>query len=105
MLAYRLDAAQKQHASFTQREMEQCDNLLLHLGPQIDQQIAAAHQIQPGKGRVGDQVLIGEHDRFAQQLVDVVVIVVVLGSEKPIQPLGRNVDFDASGITALAGVI
>ena len=49
-LADRLRAAQEQHAALAQREMEHGDDFRLRLRAQIDQQIAAGHEIERENG-------------------------------------------------------
>ena len=51
------DAAEKQDAAFAQREMEQREDLLLRLGAQIDQEIAAGDQVEARERRIGQHIL------------------------------------------------
>ena len=63
-----LGGTQHQKAPFLQREVEGFQQLFLMSLVEIDEQIAAADEIEPGKRRVGQQVLPGEHHLFAQML-------------------------------------
>ena len=69
--------------------MKQRDDLLLHLLVQVDQEVAATDQVQPGEGRVGREVLGGENDLLADLLDDLVAA--VFARKEPLQPLGRDV--------------
>ena len=57
--------AEKQDPALTQGEMEQREDSLLNLGPQVDEKVAAADQIEARKRRIGHHVMDGEHDRRA----------------------------------------
>ena len=70
--ANRLRRAQEQVASLFESEVQEGDDLLLHLRLEVDQQVAATDQIQLGKGGVGDQVLHGKRHRFAHLLADLI---------------------------------
>ena len=62
-----LGGAEKQVPALAQREVEQGEHLLLDLRLEVDQQVAAADQIEPGERRVLQQVLGREGDRFPQR--------------------------------------
>ncbi|MNI27780.1 hypothetical protein D3C73_815330 [compost metagenome] len=49
--------AQEQIAAATQRIVERRDDLLLNVAAEIDQQIAAGHQVNAGKGRIAQHVV------------------------------------------------
>ena len=88
-VADRLRAAEKQNAAGIQAVVKQRNQFLLHLRRQIDQQVAAAQDIQLGKGRVHDEVL-RRKDHHLPDLFAHPVAALFLG-EKPAQPLRRNV--------------
>ena len=70
MVQRRLVLAQHQQTAWTQREMEHAHHSRLRLGLQVDQHIAAADHVEPGKRRIAGQVMPGEDDALAQHLVD-----------------------------------
>ncbi|MNT48598.1 hypothetical protein D3C72_1853880 [compost metagenome] len=49
--------AQEQIAAAAQRIVERRDDLLLNVAAEIDQQIAAGHQVNAGKGRIAQHVV------------------------------------------------
>ena len=73
-LADALGGAEKQHAAGFQRVVEQRNELLLQFHAHVDQQVAAADQVQPGERRVLDHVLLGEDQHVADALVDAVAL-------------------------------
>ncbi len=99
-LADRLGAAQQQGAALLEREVEQGDRLGLRLRPQVDHQVAARHEVEPGERRVRQQVLHREHHR-CPQVRQHPVAAVVLPGEEPGQALRGHVLGDAGGIQAL----
>ena len=68
------------YAVGAQREMEHLQDLALHLAVQVDQQVAARHQVQPRERRVAQDVVLGEQHLLAQRLHDAVAAG-VLGGE------------------------
>ena len=92
--------AQHQHTIFAQGKMEQADHLGLGFGLQIDQQVAAGYQIHPRKGRVGQDILHGEHHRSAQRRGDAVTA--ILFHEIAGQPFGRDFVLDRQRIQPFA---
>src|SRR5437660_10314612 len=82
--------------------MEQRHDLLLHGRLQVDEQVAAADQVELGKGRIADQVLNGEDDRLAKRLGNLVVMVVDF-AEKATQQIGGHVGGDALGVNPAQG--
>src|SRR5205823_4003434 len=65
-IAERFGGAEDENAALAQREMEHRQNLRLHFRTQIDQNIAARHEIEPRERRIGQQILSGENHRLAQ---------------------------------------
>ena len=78
--------------------MEQRNDTLLQLRAQIDQEVAATDQVESGKGRVSEQVMLGEDQQVADALVDAVGAAVGLGGEEARQPLRRDVGGDAGRV-------
>ena len=93
-VAHALGAAQQQQPTRVERIVEQRQEPLLQLDVQVDQQVAAADQVEFGKRRVLDQVLLGENQHVADVFVDPVARAVSLWCKKPRQPLGRDVGRD-----------
>ena len=96
-------SAQQQESARAQRIVERGQRLLLQGRLQIDQQVAATHDIHAREGRVGDQVLAREDHHLAQALADAVAAF-FLGEEPP-QALGRNLVGEAPGVQAVAGLV
>src|SRR6185369_5518015 len=67
-----LRGSQEEEPPRLEREMEERDDGGLNVGFEVDQQIAAADQIQPGKRWISGHVLQGEGDRLAQALADLI---------------------------------
>ena len=100
LAADRLGRAEEQVPALAQREVEQADEALLDLGLEIDQQVAAADQVEARERRVLQQVLRREGDRLPERLPDAVGVVLLL--EPALEALGRDVLGDAAGIDAAA---
>ncbi len=97
---HRFGGAQDECALRLQRVMKQLDDLLLNFALQVDQEIAAGNQVQPGEGRVGQKVVGREDHKLAQLLPDPVAAMFLL--EEPLQPLRTYVRRDFSRVEALA---
>ena len=54
--------------------MKHRQQFLLQLGAEVDQQVAAGEDVQPGERWVGEQVVRCEHHHFANFLADAVAI-------------------------------
>ena len=65
--------AQKQKATRTQGKVKHLQNLALGISIQINQQIAAADQMQMGKGRIAQQAVLSKEDLFADFLLHLVM--------------------------------
>ena len=70
----------------------------------IDQQVAATDQVEFGKRRVFDHVLLGKDQHVADALVDAVGAAVRLRGEKARQPFRRDVGGNAGRVDAGAGL-
>ena len=96
-----LGGAEEEEALWAQGVVEERQHLLLQCGIHIDQQVAAADQVDPGERWIPDHVLLGEDQHIADGLVDVIGAV-PLGEETG-QALRGDVGRDAVGIDAGAG--
>src|SRR5216117_1685988 len=99
----RLGGAQEQKTVCVQRIMECRNDAFLQRPGEIDQQIAAAYEIDVRKRRVDRDVLLGEYAYVADRLVD--AIFVVFPGEKPAQTLRRDFGFDALRIDPVARLL
>ena len=100
--ANRLRRAQEQVASLFESEVQEGDDLLLHLRFEVDQEVAATDQVHLGKGGVGDQVLHRKRHGFAHLFADLPGGF-VHPREEAGQPFRGDIGGDALGIDALAG--
>ena len=98
-VADRLRAALKQNAAGGEAVVKQRNQFLLHLRGQIDQQVAAAQNVQLGEGRIHDEIL-RRKDHHLADLFAHPVAALLLG-EEPLQPLRRNVGGDVVRKNAL----
>ena len=73
--------------------MKQRNDAVLQLRVEIDQEIAAGHQVELGERRILDDVVLREDAHLAQFLDH--AIGVALAHEPARQSLGRHVVFDA----------
>jgi hypothetical protein len=78
--------------------MECLQNLPLDIAVEIDEQIAACHEVELGKGRVAQDVVRGKQDLFPERLADKVKTSRV-GEELP-QPRRRNIGQDGLEVPA-----
>jgi hypothetical protein len=70
--------------------MEQADELLLQVPVQIDQQIAAADQIQIGERRVLDDVLLGKDQQIADGFPGAIEATVLVQGKKRVSRSGET---------------
>ena len=97
----RLGPAEEQDAAVAQREIEQSQDLLLRLRLQIDQQIAAGHQVEARKRRIGQHILRRKYHQRAQLRCDPVALFLLL--EETGEPRRRHVGLDRFRIEPLPG--
>jgi hypothetical protein len=102
-VADRLRAAEKQDAAGIQAVVKQRKEFLLQLRGEVDQQVAAAQNIQLGKGRVHDEALRGKDHHFPDLRAHPVAA--FHRGKEPFQPLRRYVGGNIRGINALAGLV
>ena len=79
------------------------EQLLLHAGLEIDQQIAAGDDVDARERRIADEVLPREYDHLAQRLDDAVAAALV--NEEALQSFRREVRREALGVQAVAGLV
>ena len=96
-----LGAPQHQHPAGPQGIVEHRHQPVLQRGAEVDQQVAAAQQVQSGEGRVGGQVMVGEDDRVAQGRHHAPAA--VTAPEEALLPLGRQRLQQRVGIHPAAG--
>ena len=101
--ANRLRAAEKQDAAGTETVVKQRNEFLLHFRRQVDQQVAAAQDVQLGEGRVHDEVLRRKDHHLADLLAHPVAVFFL--DEEPAQPLRRHVGGNVVREEALAGLV
>ena len=80
--------------------MRERQDAILPLGVEIDEQVAAAHQIHLRVRRIGEQVLRREDDGFTDLALDAIALAGLL--EEAIEPVGREPLDHAAGIEAAA---
>ena len=98
-----LRAPQEQDAAGIQAVVKERQQLLLQLRRQVDQQVAAAQDVELGEGRIHDDVLRGKDHHLADLLADPVAALVL--DEEPAQALRRHVRGDVGREDALAGLV
>ena len=96
-----LRRAEEEEAVRVQRVMERRDHAFLQGWCEVDEQIAAADEVDARERRIGRDVLLGEKAHLPDGFADA-VLVILAGEEAP-QALGRDLRFDVLGIDALAG--
>ena len=87
-----LRATEEKKAAGPQGKVKNIEGAMLRVGFQVDEQIAANDQIEPGKGRIAQHVMGREEDQFTDVFFHP-ISAVVLG-KKAAQPFLRNVRFD-----------
>ena len=88
--------AQKQYSAVAQREVKHRDHLRLRFRQQIDQQIAARHQVDAGERRVGQHILHREDHGRAQLGRDAIFVPLLV--EKPCQTFRRHIGLDGGRV-------
>ena len=83
-----------------QRVVEDLDHLVLHVALQVDEQVAAADQVEPREGRVAEEVVRREDHPLAYLLPDPVSA--VLAVEEAAQARRAHVGLDVAGVEPLA---
>ncbi len=98
----RLRVAKKQIAAGAKRILERLDGARLGVPVQIDEEIAAAHQVQMGERRVLEHVVMRKQDRLSQ--VAAHPVLVALADEEPAESLGRDVGHICMAVASLARI-
>ena len=99
-----LGGPEEEHPSWVQRVVEEGDDLSLQLAVQVDEEIAAADEVELGEGGVLDDVLLGEDEEVADVLVNPVGGAVGLLREEAGEPLRGEVGGDAGRVEADPGL-
>src|SRR6267378_2580059 len=81
--------AKHQKADWSKRVVEQGNRLALKERAQVNEYIAATHQVQVRKRRIHQHVLTGENAHVSNQFVHLVTSIHLC--KKPAQPLRRNI--------------
>ena len=102
-VAHAFGGAQKQDATRFQCVVEQGNQPFLQLGAKVDQQVAAAQQIEPRERRVLDHVLLRENQHVADHLVHAVGAEVWFDGKETRQSLGADVGCNAERVETGAG--
>ncbi|KAG1191439.1 hypothetical protein G6F35_013785 [Rhizopus arrhizus] len=89
--------AQEQIAARAQRIVEGGDDLFLDASAEIDQQIAARYQVDPGKRRVAQHIVRRENAQVAHRLADHVTV--AIGHEIALAPRCRYPVKQGGGIS------
>ena len=100
-VADRFGGAENEDSALAQREMEQREDLLLHLGTQVDQDVAAGYEVEARERRIGQKILRREYHRFAQ-LARHAVAMILLG-EETIETRRRDILSDRLRIEPVTG--
>ena len=96
-------SAEHQQSARLQGVVKDRQQAFLQIRIQIDHQVAAGEQVEPGERRVFDEVLRREDRQLADFFADAIGAVVV--RKIPVQRRGRNIDADTTGILSAAGSI
>ena len=96
----RLRRAEHEVAAWPQGEMANLDHAILGGPIQVDQQIAARHEIEVRKRRVANDVVVREQDQLAQLAPDPVAA--DLAMKKSLEPGVRKVGNFGTAIASLA---
>ena len=104
-LAHALGSAQAQQAARVQRIVEEGEELPLQVRAHVDEQVAAADQVEPGERGIRDHVLLGEDQRVADALLDAVGGAFRFLGEEAGQAFRRDVGGDAGRVRAGAGLL
>src|SRR5262249_8066930 len=100
--ANRLGGAQQQEAARIQPVVQHGQHALLQGHVEIDQDVPATDQVEPGEGRIDGQVVPGEDAQIAHRLADLVVAIDL--GEEAAQPVGGDVQLDVVHVDAGAGL-
>ena len=96
----RFGRAEEQVAARVQREVEHLQHPLLRGAIEVDEQVAARHQIEMRERRILDHVVVREQHHLAQLLAHAVGVALL--AEEAAQPLRRHVGGVVQRVEALA---
>ena len=100
-LAYGFRGPEEEKAVLVQGIVEKRQYFFLQLGAEVNEQIPACYEIHPGKGRIRDYVLQGEHHHITYFLLDAVETTPLC--EVTFEEFRRNISGNAFGIVAQSG--
>ena len=92
---HRFGRTQHQDTSRPKRVVKERNQSLLDFRVQVDEEVSAKQEVELGERRVLDQVLHGEHDHFADFLLDAKVA--ILAHEKALEALRAHVVLNRLG--------
>src|SRR5207248_10808931 len=99
----RFRRSQNQIAAGVERVMKLRDAALVQIRTQIDEDVAAADQVEPRERWIGAKILPREGADIAHATVDLITAIAL--NKKTLQPGGRNVLFDRAGINSQPGML
>ena len=102
-LAHAFRIAEEEDAAGVERVVEQWDDFLLQLGGEVNEEVAAADEVEFGERRVFDDVVLGEDEHVADAFVQAVDAAVRIGGEKAGEAFGGDIGRNARGINPRAG--
>ena len=102
-VAHGLRGALEEETAGVQGVVEQRNDLLLQVPAQVDQEVAAADQVQPGERRVLDEVLFRKDQHVPDDLLDAVGAAAGFHREKAREPFRGDVGCDAGRVDAGPG--
>jgi hypothetical protein len=83
--------------------MKEWNDSFLQERPEVNQHVPATDEIQPGKGGIPGEILLGKNAELTNGFTDLVARI-DLDKETP-EPLGRHVNVDVLGIHASTGLL
>ena len=97
-VAYGLGGTEKEYAAGVQGVVEQGHEFFLQVAVQVDEQVAAADQVEFGKRRIFDDVLLGKNQHVADAFMDAVDSCRRTRRKKSRQPLRGEIGGNARRI-------
>jgi hypothetical protein len=99
-----LRAAEEEKAGIVEREVQRREHPLLQLWTEVDEDVAAAHEIELGERRIARQIVLHERAAFADRLADPVADALDAG-EVACEPLRTDAACGGLGVNADPGVV
>src|SRR6186997_2856880 len=98
-----LRGSQEEIASWSQRVVQERDQLALQIGVEVDQHVPASDQIDPREGRIADQIMRRKDAHIADRFGDLIETPIL--DEEARQLLAGNMLDDALVVPALPGYL